>query len=387
MLTLTDHDTDHALSTEFAPAERARKDVIAQQHAAFNDIALLKAIIDAAPAMLVVVNAYRQIIFANAAFYTMLQTSSEHVLGRRPGEVMHCIHANQTEGGCGTHVACRVCGAVLAVLESFKGAPATKDARIRLIDGSALDLRITSIPVQVNGDQYAMVAIQDISDEKRRQALEGVFFHDVLNITGVLLGYIELLKTADSLSEVQEITAILSDAAQRMVNEIRSQRDLSAAERGVLETRPSILSSRRLLDRVTGFYTGHETAAGRALVIADDACDVALMADPVLLERVIGNMVKNALEASAAGQTVTVSCTSSDDTVTFSVHNEGMMPPEVKLQVFQRSFSTKGSGRGLGTYSMKLLTEQYLGGTVQFTSSRHAGTTFSVTIPLDEPLS
>ncbi len=42
------------------------------------------------------------------------------------------------------------------------------------------------------------------------------------------------------------------------------------------------------------------------------------------------------------------------------------MPPEVQAQVFQRSYSTKGAGRGLGTYAMKLFGEGVLHGEVGF---------------------
>jgi sensor histidine kinase regulating citrate/malate metabolism len=52
------------------------------------------------------------------------------------------------------------------------------------------------------------------------------------------------------------------------------------------------------------------------------------------------------------------------------------MPRAVQLQIFQRSFSTKGNGRGLGTYSMKLLSERYLNGRVTFKSSSRDGTVF-----------
>ena len=58
------------------------------------------------------------------------------------------------------------------------------------------------------------------------------------------------------------------------------------------------------------------------------------------------------------------------------------MPPEVQLQVFNRSFSTKGNGRGIGTYSIKLLCERYLKGKVSFVSSAEQGTIFKVTLPL-----
>jgi signal transduction histidine kinase len=57
------------------------------------------------------------------------------------------------------------------------------------------------------------------------------------------------------------------------------------------------------------------------------------------------------------------------------------MPSSVQRQVFNRSFSTKGAGRGLGTYSVKLLTERYLKGKAGFTSSEADGTTFFVILP------
>jgi len=55
----------------------------------------------------------------------------------------------------------------------------------------------------------------------------------------------------------------------------------------------------------------------------------------------------------------------------------------VQLQVFQRSFSTKGPGRGIGTYSIRLLVSRYLRGTVDFESSKEQGTTFRVHLPFE----
>jgi hypothetical protein len=62
------------------------------------------------------------------------------------------------------------------------------------------------------------------------------------------------------------------------------------------------------------------------------------------------------------------------------------MPEVVRRQVFRRSFSTKSPvGRGIGTYSAKLITERYLGGSLTFTSSEEQGTTFAVTLPAPNP--
>lgn len=61
------------------------------------------------------------------------------------------------------------------------------------------------------------------------------------------------------------------------------------------------------------------------------------------------------------------------------------MPREVQLQVFKRSFSTKGEGCGLGSYSVNLLTQRYIQGWVWFTSDEAEGTTFRMWVPLQPP--
>ena len=60
---------------------------------------------------------------------------------------------------------------------------------------------------------------------------------------------------------------------------------------------------------------------------------------------------------------------------------QGVMAEDVRLQLFTRYFSTKEAGRGLGTYSARLLTEEYLGGALSFRSEPGEGTTFSVQLP------
>ncbi|MBK7866953.1 MAG: ATP-binding protein [Ignavibacteriales bacterium] len=82
------------------------------------------------------------------------------------------------------------------------------------------------------------------------------------------------------------------------------------------------------------------------------------------------------MEADPAGSIITISCFTDAQKIIFSVHNNIVMARHVQLQIFNRSFSSKGKGRGLGTYSMKLLSERYLGGTVSFESTKEKGTTF-----------
>jgi sensor histidine kinase regulating citrate/malate metabolism len=109
---------------------------------------------------------------------------------------------------------------------------------------------------------------------------------------------------------------------------------------------------------------------------------IVFTSDPALLKLVLGHVIRNALEACTAGQSVTLSAGQSGDHVEFTVRNPAFIPREVQLQIFQRGFSTKGEGRGLGTYTVKVITERCLQGQVSFVSTPNVGTTFKVSYPL-----
>jgi signal transduction histidine kinase len=144
---------------------------------------------------------------------------------------------------------------------------------------------------------------------------------------------------------------------------------------------PGELRTNEILEELAVVYRRHEVAKGKKIALAAEAEALAFRSDYTLLSRVLGNMLKNALEATSAGESVTLGARHDADQVEFWVTNPGFMPRDVQLQVFQRSFSTKGQGRGIGTYSIRLFVTRYLQGTVDFTSSKELGTTFRVRLP------
>jgi signal transduction histidine kinase len=171
-------------------------------------------------------------------------------------------------------------------------------------------------------------------------------------------------------------------AGKALFEEITSQRRLLQAERGELAVEVSNVRSLWLLEEIGRLFCADARWADREIAVREDSEDVEVATDRVLLQRVLANMVKNALEATPPGGKVSLACAPDGSSAVFSVHNAGCMPRPVQLQMFQRSFSTKGKGRGIGTYSMKLFAEQYLKGKVWFSTSEQEGTTFFVSLPL-----
>jgi signal transduction histidine kinase len=370
------------LPTQFAPAERASGADVMADVRQFENRALVQELLATVPDIFLVLNEERQIVFANRALLRFLgAVCVDEIAGRRPGEVVGCTHALETAGGCGTTEFCRNCGAVRAILSSLRGVEDMQECRINRADGSALDLRVHTRPLRVDEHIYSLFAVNDISHEKRRRVLERLFFHDILNTAGGMVGAADLLRSAPA-EEIDEFRDMVYVLASSLVDEIRAQQILSSAEAGELVAAPAMIDARALLGEVFDIYRNHEIGLERQVKVAEDAEACQFVSDRTLVRRVLGNMVKNALEATQAGGLVTLSCRRRAGMVEFGVHNSGFMPRSVQLQVFQRSFSTKGAGRGLGTYSMKLLTEQYLNGQVSFISDEAQGTTFFASLPV-----
>ena len=353
---------------------------------------LVDVLLSAVPVFVMLVNARRQTVYANQTLLGFLGVEAIDVIGRPPGDILECVHAEEEGKTCGETGSCLYCGANKALMAGSAGHVCTEECRIvraASLDPPALDLRVRSSPLTLNGENFVLMAAEDITDEKRRHVLERAFFHDILNTATVLDGATKLMLLADAdgsslpAEDDASIKRIIGQVSQRLIDEIVTQRDLSEMENRALEPEANVVPALPFLDGLVASYASNEIAAGLTLVIAPESESPEITTDQTLLGRVLGNLLKNAVEASQPGETVTVGCrTVSPAQIEFWVHNEAVMPDEVRAQVFERSFSTKGRGRGVGTYSIKLLTERYLEGEVSFTSRAGEGTIFRARYPL-----
>lgn len=332
-----------------------------------------------------VLNENRQIVFANQAFQELVGADAmEDMCGARPGEVLGCMNADQ---GCGDSEACRFCGAAQAIVETLRTAKAVqRECHIAAADGEhtvAHDFIVRTTPFMLGEKTFVLIGLLDVSHQKRRLALERIFFHDILNTASSFKVHLQLLKKEAHADGAGRLVCRLEAICDTLVEEIQGQKILLSAENGTLSVRRDLIESRVVSMQLIGQLEGQQVAQGKRMAIAPFSESFAFVSDDSLVKRILENMLKNGLEASTEGSTVTLRFSKSAGSAVFEVHNASFMEEAVQKQVFRRYFSTKGQDRGLGTWGMKLLAEDYLGGRVGFRSTRDQGTTFSLTLPLN----
>ncbi len=380
---LNQNEPSRALpETYYAPSERDSLDVLRSQRDRVAGHPLLLALMNCAPDALLVLNPHRQIVVANQAALALLEKDADTVLGMRPGEALECVHVGEGPSGCGTSLFCTVCGAVRAILQSQQSmATDVEECRVTHNRGEgreSLNLRVWATTFPINHERFTVFALRDVSDEKRRRALERVFFHDILNSISGLRIILELIDRSVDEDQASNVR-IATELVDRVTEEITAQRDLMDAEQGDLVVTWKECDVVGLINSLIEQFRATELTGGRSIAALQASGTAEIPTDPVILRRVLGNLIRNALEASRPGQTVRV-IYANDREPTIRIHNETVMPEATQLQVFQRSFSTKGPGRGLGTYSVKMLVERYLNGRVGFVSAPGMGTTFTVAL-------
>ena len=220
----------------FAPAGRTSPDTLLLETVKIANSELISALLNAMPDFLLVLNEHRQIVAVNQRLLmTFGVTDPASLLGLRPGEAVGCTHAHEGPDGCGTAKHCAVCGAVIAIMAcQNSGLPQQGECQLMLDkDGcTALDLDVLATPVTIEGELFTVLALRDISAEKRRYVMERVFFHDILNSAGGIRGLASLLQEGTLTAADDKYKGWMVDLADNLIEEINHQRRLLDAERG-----------------------------------------------------------------------------------------------------------------------------------------------------------
>jgi len=374
--------------TFFDLPQRSTHPEIHNQVKKFSENKLIQQLLEGYPEFVVILDKNRHIVAHNSnSEHILIPDESGEINGQRLGEALKCIHAFEMPAGCGTTQFCSECGAGKAnkfTRETKK--TCIEECRVTVKNNGyecSLDLNIHTSILTVNDDEFILFSIKDIADKKRKQVFERIFFHDVLNTASSINSISEILNEYNNFGEVENFVNMLSVSSDQLLRELESQRDLVHAENGELNIVPEVVRVSTIMQRAYNMYRNHHLAQKKNYTVEIPDKDIGIETSPIHLIRSLGNLIKNALEAVKNNENVKLTARLKDNKIYFDVSNSGVIPENIQLQIFQRSFSTKSkSGRGIGTYSVKFLIGQYLNGKVYFVSNENVNTIFTIELPV-----
>jgi signal transduction histidine kinase len=204
-------------------------------------------------------------------------------------------------------------------------------------------------------------------------------------LTG-LLGFSELLASRPvPADEVRRRAALMWRQARRLARIVDDLLDLSRLERGApVEVSPVPVAVQPALQAVAELFQG-APATHEIVVDCPDELP-AVRADPQALERILGNLVANAVKYAPRGTRVIIGARAGGGRVVFTVTDQGPgIAPEAVARVFEPyvrapEAAARAPGMGLGLAVVKALVEAH-GGSIALTSECGRGTRVTFELP------
>jgi PAS domain S-box-containing protein len=333
----------------------------------------------------------RHVVAMNPAMEALSGWRTDEVNGR------HCWEVFCTQDEKGNSL-CQDACPMLQALEDGASVPYAEVAILRR-DGSKRQLSVSyayvSVPSQ--GVGYGVAIARDITNAKEVERLKDEFVsllsHDLRQPVAVIQGRAQFLQwllqkkeaSADSLKELGESLDVIIASTRQLNQMIFDLVESSRLESGRLELHCLSVS---LPDLVRSVVRRQLQAGDQARVdveVEDER--LMVMVDPERFERVLVNLIGNALKYSPDDERVAIRVRQIDGEASVSVTDRGVgLRSQDIPYVFDRFYRAKSDwkaeGLGLGLYIARLLVEAHGGRIRAESAGPNQGSTFSCALPL-----
>jgi signal transduction histidine kinase len=252
---------------------------------------------------------------------------------------------------------------------------------------------VTMAPLGATSPPRDVVAVfRDVRDrhvrERERLDFLSMVTHDIKGPLTVILGYAELLSDPTetvSPAEMLETLGRIHESGQQIHALVSNFIELSRIEAGrqVVDRRPVDVPD--VLDRLVAQQAARARRKGVAMELA---CDVVppVPADRPQLERILNNLLGNALKYTPAGGHVSLRAAREDGAVTIAVADDGPGIAAEDLPIIFEKYrrapaARRVEGVGLGLFIARTLARAH-GGDVTVASTPGRGATFTLRLPL-----
>ncbi len=257
------------------------------------------------------------------------------------------------------------------------------------ISGGTLEERV---PVKARGDEIDQLAITFNQMLDRIQALlteikemGDNMAHDLRSPITRIRGIAEVtLTTGKSLPEYEAMAANTIEECDRLLDMINTMLMISRAEAGVGHLTREEIDLAGVIQEACRLF--EPTAEDKGITLSFDVTERSrFIGDSRMIQRMLSNLLDNAIKYSLPGGSVAISISESDTRVAVSIRDTGIGISSKDLpHIFERFYrcdqSRSQTGIGLGLSLARAIVRAH-GGDITATSAPNQGSTFTITLP------
>lgn len=298
--------------------------------------------------------------------------------------------------------------------------PFREECYIRKSDGEIL-LTETAIRLISNGEEPVYLAIaRDISErksteelrknmEKKARELDAAveydklrteFFSNIshefrtplnvmlsaLQLSGVVLNDSPASECKDKISKYM---SLMKKNCYRLIKLVNNLIDITKIDTGYFKISPEECNIVDIIEDITLSVKNHVENKGISLTFDTDSEEIITACDPDKIERIMLNLLSNALKFTDSPGKIAVNVYDKSDKVIISVRDTGIgIPKDKETLIFDRfqqvdkSLSRNHEGSGIGLSLVKSLVEMH-GGSIRLNNIYNQGSEFLVELPLN----
>ena len=264
-------------------------------------------------------------------------------------------------------------------------------------DGEWLQLAVYATRFILQNETYILVSLQNIGAELEEKELEAmqhmtrVLAHEIMNsitpIASLAASARDHLQTevkvqageetSETFLDLRDALDTIEKRSQGLLHFVGSYRKIARIPRPDFQ----LIEVNALLHRVMALFEAEAQDKGVKLMIKVEPASLSLLADPDLIEQVLINLLKNAIEAiedKSEGNVVLAGILDRRSKVLLKVTDNGPgIPDEILNQIFVPFFSTKSTGSGIGLSLSRQIMHRH-GGSLRAQSQLGGPTSFTL---------
>ena len=356
----------------------------------------LQAVLNSVSEGIIMVDPNGKIVLANNSVARLTGSAFDEAIGYRlddlPAERLHTLGYSQKEAS-----------ALQARFEQKDLSPQVETRLALPCAGQERSITRAVLPVWSENDTLRgwMIVLRDTTDElqvdQARELLTETLVHDLRSPLSAVVGALDVIREAMT-TELPEKTGIITQAAQvarratqRLLGLVESLLDIARLQSGEMEIVAMPVNLSVLVAAVMSDHLNQAEEYGLILRNEVNGTLPPANADPNMVQRVLTNLVDNALNFTPSGGQVIVSAgLLGDDQLALRVSDSGPgIPEEYRGRIFSRFTQIPGvrgrrRGSGLGLTFCRLAVEAH-GGKIWVEPRSGGGSVFVFTLPVAPP--